>query len=178
MSDLHRAIRDRSEAFRPELTPPFAALQARRRRRDQRRAGAAVALAALAVVGVTVVPGALGTRSQRHPDALAQAQARPEFIYSVTWEPRAYDPAVYRSLEHCFALPGLSGQVTFQSLPPQDGGRIAGRTNADAFRRCVADRAPGADVEITPARNGRQSQTGAPVRPRETTSPVGRPPLP
>ena len=53
------AARDDLTAFRPDRTPPFAALRARKRARDTRRGGAALAVTALAVAGVAFVPALL-----------------------------------------------------------------------------------------------------------------------
>ena len=50
------AAREDLTAFRPDRTPPFAALRARKRARDMRRGGAALAVTALAVAGVAFVP--------------------------------------------------------------------------------------------------------------------------
>jgi hypothetical protein len=63
MSDLHQAIAQRATDFRPDGTPPFSGLRARKRRRDQRRAGAAVALSIAAVVGVAVGRSVFGPTS-------------------------------------------------------------------------------------------------------------------
>lgn len=53
------AGRERLSTFRPDRTPPFAALQARKRRRDMRRAGTLLGSTAIAVAAVAVVPAAL-----------------------------------------------------------------------------------------------------------------------
>lgn len=55
--ELDRAVDARLAAFRPGQVPPFAALQARRRRRDVRR-GAAAVVGVLAVGGAAFLPGA------------------------------------------------------------------------------------------------------------------------
>lgn len=65
MSDLHRAIQERTDDFRPDRTPTLQALRDRKRRRDQRRAGAAVALSVAAVLGVVIGPAALGLGEKR-----------------------------------------------------------------------------------------------------------------
>jgi hypothetical protein len=56
---LDDAVDARIAAYRPDRTPPFAALQARKRSRDMRRSGAALAATALAVAGVAFVPSFL-----------------------------------------------------------------------------------------------------------------------
>ena len=50
------AAREDLTAFRPDRTPPFAALRARKRARDMRRGGTALAVTALAVAGIAFVP--------------------------------------------------------------------------------------------------------------------------
>lgn len=68
MSDLHRAVEDEIDAFRPDRTPPFAGLLARRRARDRRRtATGAAALSAVAVIGIVFVPSALSGGEDRLP---------------------------------------------------------------------------------------------------------------
>ncbi len=68
MSDLHQAVEDEIDAFRPDRTPPFAGLLARRRARDRRRtATGAAALSAVAVIGIAFVPSALSGGEDRLP---------------------------------------------------------------------------------------------------------------
>jgi hypothetical protein len=68
MSDLHRAVEDEIDAFRPDRTPPFAGLLARRRARDRRRtATGAVALSVVAVAGIVFVPSILSGGEDRLP---------------------------------------------------------------------------------------------------------------
>lgn len=57
------AAREDLAAFQPDRTPPFAALQARKRNRDLRRGSAALVVTALAVAGVAFVPSALSSGS-------------------------------------------------------------------------------------------------------------------
>lgn len=68
MSDLHRAVEDEIDAFRPDRTPPFGALLERHRARSRRRyAAGAVALSAVAVAGIVFVPSAMSGGSDRLP---------------------------------------------------------------------------------------------------------------
>lgn len=71
MSELHRAIQDRSNAFRPTHSPPFAALRARKRTRDRRRVGATAGLAVVAVLGIGLGPSALVNIGGVPPDQVA-----------------------------------------------------------------------------------------------------------
>lgn len=79
MSDLHRAIQERAEDFRPQLVPPFGALRDRKRRRDQRRAGTAVALSAatVAVVALGTGSGWLSGRGPASPQAPLASDTQP-----------------------------------------------------------------------------------------------------
>jgi hypothetical protein len=73
MSDLHRALRERTDDFRPERTPPIAALRARKRRRDTVRAAGATAV--LVAAAVAVLPSALSDKADGalDPDRAATA---------------------------------------------------------------------------------------------------------
>lgn len=151
MSDLHRAIQERGNDFRPDRTPPFKALQDRKRRRDQRRAGAAVALSIAAVLGVAVVPSALGSGGVGSPDLADQPQVSADYAYTIDWHGNgdAYSESVSQALsERCFTLPGLSNQGIAYSSPPIFSGRIQSEDNADAFRQCAEEAAPGANVQV------------------------------
>lgn len=76
MSDLHRAIQERADDFRPDRTPPFDALRDRKRRHDQQRAGGAVALSVVAVVGVALGSSVFGS-SGGEGDSSGQIAATP-----------------------------------------------------------------------------------------------------
>jgi hypothetical protein len=65
MSELHDAIQQRRDAFRPEHTPPFSRLRDRKRRRDQYRTAAALGMSVAAVVGLTA-SGALAALGHGH----------------------------------------------------------------------------------------------------------------
>jgi hypothetical protein len=68
MSDLHRAVEDEIDAFRPDRTPPFGALMDRHRARNRRRyATGAAAVSAVAVAGIVFVPSALSGGADRLP---------------------------------------------------------------------------------------------------------------
>lgn len=83
MSDLHRAIEAELDAHRPDVTPPFAAVRARKRALDRRRnALAGAALSVVAVAGIAVLPSALGpgggqTRDGRNPVYAAPSPTGP-----------------------------------------------------------------------------------------------------
>ena len=63
--DLNRAVDARIDAYRPEATPPYEAIEARRRHRGRGRlAGGAAALAGIAATAF-VVPGLGGTGPER-----------------------------------------------------------------------------------------------------------------
>lgn len=153
MSDLHRAVQAELEAHLPERTPPFAELKSRKRRRDQRRTVGAVVLSAAAVVGVAVIPGALGLRDGQAQQA---AGAGPALPFSVNWaERRDYNDDVDAALNReCFALPGVRGVGAATSLPPSYSGQVSGEDNAEALRVCVARTAPGAALRIDGAPAG------------------------
>lgn len=173
MSDLHRAIQERGDDFRPDRTPPFKVLRDRKRRRDQRRTGAAVALSVAAVLGIAVVPSALSSGGGSTPDLADQAPGGEEYRYSINWTGNtdAYSDSVFEALtKRCFALPGLSGQGVDESLPPLLSGRIEGKDNADAFRDCAREAAPGANVDVLEGLSEQPPQTSYTLRPS-----VGRP---
>ena len=66
MSDLERAVTAETAAFRPDRTPPFEQVLARRRASDRRsRTAAGTGLLALAAVGAFVVPATLREGQER-----------------------------------------------------------------------------------------------------------------
>lgn len=166
--DLHRAIQERGNAFRPDRTPPFQRLRDCKRRRDQRRAGAAVALSVAAVLGVAVVPSALGSGGSGTSDLADQAGASAEYAYTINWRDNtdAYSDAVYEALTgRCLTLPGLGESAMSRSLPPGLSGRIKGADNADAFRKCAEEAAPGANVEVLEDLSEQPAHTAYTLRP-------------
>ena len=104
MSDLHRALRERTDDFRPQRTPPITTLRLRKRRRDTARLAGAAVTAALAVVAVAVLPTLLTDQSGGSPSR-ERAAATPapgtgnaldaqeikaafEAAYGPEWQPR------------------------------------------------------------------------------------------
>lgn len=101
MSELHRALEDRSNAFRPTQVPPFSVMRARKRTRDRRRAGATVTVAAVAMVGIALGPAALGFGSGAPaPDRVAA------------------DPTPVPSQVEPTAAPTAAAAATFQPAAP------------------------------------------------------------
>lgn len=148
--ELDRVVDARIEAFRPGATPSFTAIERRKRRRDQRRAAAGAALPVLAVAGVAFVSTAVG-RGDGGARVADQVPAVTDYLYRISWgsSPDAYSAQVLAALnERCLRLPGVSDTGTLRSLPPILGGRLSGRENVDAFRDCVSNAAPGADLQV------------------------------
>lgn len=69
MSELHRAVQAEIDAHTPALTPPFAAIKARKRSRDRNRLAAAAA--ALGIVTVASAAFAVPGLGEKRPDRLA-----------------------------------------------------------------------------------------------------------
>ena len=159
------AARDDLAAFRPDRTPPFAALQARKRRRDARRGGPALAATALAVAGVAVVPSALtggasspsgrdtqvyaapspsgagvdGACDATVPDgACSDGGLAPNRFYIRYDLQSADDDEQFREpeIKECVALPGVTGTTTEESLPPKRTVEVQG-DRAQAFLACA-----------------------------------------
>ena len=79
MSDLHGAVQDELETYRPNLLPPFQAIRDRRRARVRHRRQALAAVSALAVLAA--VPLALtvdGGPDRLEPSAAAMQSASPD----------------------------------------------------------------------------------------------------
>ncbi|MEX2288704.1 MAG: hypothetical protein WD794_00040 [Mycobacteriales bacterium] len=72
---LDRAVDAQIDAYRPDLVPPFAALEARRARKVRARSAAAVVLAAAAAAGVVFVPSLMTDRDRLPADLAAGATA-------------------------------------------------------------------------------------------------------
>ncbi len=167
MSDLHRAVEAELDAHRPTLTPPFEAIRARKRARDQRRAAGAAALSVVAVLGVAFLPSSLRpahepanrTTTVAGPTA-DQEQDQTHFRYGVNWtgQRAAYSEDVDSALHRdCFALGGVTTGPARLSLPPRYSGTVTSRVNAEALRRCVAANAPGANFTLTPMQDAPHS---------------------
>ncbi len=166
MSDLHRAVEAELDAHRPTLTPPFAAIRARKRARDQRRAAGAAALSVVAVLGVAFLPSALRPAPERADRTTTVAgptadheQDQTHFRYGVDWvgQRAAYSKDVDLALHRdCFVLGG-SAVTARTSLPPRYSGTVTSRVNAEALRRCVAQNAPGANFTLKLMQDGPQT---------------------
>lgn len=162
---VHRAVRDDVTAFAPVRTPPFAALQARKRRRDVLRAGSLLGLTAFGVAAVAVVPAALtrGTApgspglASRPGWNLPQQRLTIDFAPGTTFS----DEQQGRQATACSELPGASEGFVMQSLPPHYGVKVTGAEQIAAVRACF-ERIDGAVVSAVEAsRPGTPS--GAPV---------------
>lgn len=153
MSDLHEAVQAELDAHRPELVPPFAAVRARKRRREQRRAGAAVALSALAVAGVAFGSGAFGLGHGRAVDGGRTGYADGVKPSTTSTGPSAFEPVEsfnvrYRNLagqegppqsaplRGCLDLPGVSAHVA-GTVPPSYEVDVTGTAQARAFADCT-----------------------------------------
>ena len=150
MPDEHRAVEAELDAYRPAATPPFALVRARRRARGRRRTGGAVAVSALAAVGVALLPSVLGSgqggpvtsRQAAGPEPTA-AQDGVRYGYAVSTRDAG------RELERCLSLPGVLQGLTLTTSTPVRTGQIAGSGNADAFQACVEDIASVVHVTVT-----------------------------
>lgn len=161
------AARDDLTAFRPDRTPPFSALQARKRRRDARRGGTALAATALAVAGVAFVPATLTGGAGPAPGQVATGPQDDRVLrYSVGIDgPEAASPASAAALDRCLSLPGLSSDgLQLDSDPPQYAGTVVGQARADDFAACV-EAVPGRSATLTPVaqEQAEQPDDGPPV---------------
>ncbi|MBC7677784.1 MAG: hypothetical protein H7233_02175 [Pseudorhodobacter sp.] len=149
---LDRAVDARIEAFRPDMLPPFSAIEGRKRRRDRRRLALAGGVLPLVVAGLAfaVVPQPDGGGSERlapdrdqrgfaakdNPDCAytdlsgtSCAGAGPVQRYAVHYDLAATDSDPdYREpeIKACLALPGVTEVGAFTSSPPARTVDVAG----------------------------------------------------
>lgn len=89
-----RAVDARLDAFRPDTVPPFAAIEARKRRRDRRRVAGTGVLSILAVAGaVVLVPSVTGGGTLVTPDG----DARIYVVPTASSSPATTDPSPTRT---------------------------------------------------------------------------------
>lgn len=156
MSDeLDRAVDARIDAYRPDILPPFTAIEGRRRARDRRRmaVGAGALSVAAVAAGALVVPGLLGggdrltTGQPAEPVALTRFTVR----YASVSPSEGRTGAVDAALGRCLALPGARDEVGLAySDPPVWAVTVEGTAaQAADVRDCLAG-LPDAKVETVP----------------------------
>lgn len=143
MSDLHRAVEGEIDAFRPDETPPFAALLDRHRSQHRRRK--VLAVAAPAIVAVLVAPVAWTAATSGGDQLVQQAGPSPypdapesePTYYTITYsDAETYDEHI-EAVGACVVLPGTSGVYTTFSLPPVTTGvTVTGAEENRDFRAC------------------------------------------
>lgn len=146
--DLDRAVDAQINAYRPDLIPPFSAMEGRKRARDRRRiAVGAGALSVIALVGGSLlVPSLTGGG-----DRLTPSQGGPALTYTAQTgtDPQTGEPTRRYTLPTTLArtaesglVPcrGLDGVTTMQlsSDPPQNIAIVTGSRQIEAFEACVA----------------------------------------
>ena len=147
--DLDRAVDARLAAFRPDTVPPFAAISARKTRRDRRRfagaGGAALSIAAVAAFAAVGLTGGPPAADRLDPDNDLGGQAAGTLARPVTFEllpdagARYGDLRSDPGLRRCLGLPGAVPDVdALLSLPAlylvhAEGGEVQNRE----FERCL-----------------------------------------
>lgn len=152
MSDqqLARAVHEEAAAFRPDHTPPFERLLARKRSRDRRAAAAGalavagvVAAAALAVPALTGgqdrLPSFAGPTPAATEPATSPSPTGPRKLYVLQYaDADAYQqhrPAV----DECLALPWTDDARDSRNVPPVASVMVSGADENTAFVSCVAE---------------------------------------
>jgi hypothetical protein len=148
---VDRAVDAQIDAYRPDTTPPFEAIEARKRRRDRRRLAAAGAVvpAVVAVAVLAVVPQLDGGLSERlTPGAGVAAQGTTFAVRPLSVQADAYEQA----LDQCLRLPGVDGGPVADHRPAPYSLWAAGDP-VEPLRDCVGG-VEGVDVAMVVGRPG------------------------